>query len=96
MRNAYAIRELAAARSVPRIAAAFVERTIQIWDVSKSERLAEFDTVYNFGGGHRLALNPKGVTCVAASWIKGVRGGVACYNATSGALLWHRTDIRQA
>ena len=51
--------------------------------------------MYDFGGGHRSALNPTGETCVTAGWTKGVRGGVACYNAITGARLWHRTDIRQ-
>lgn len=95
MRQASAIRELAAARNAPRVAAAFVERTIQIWDLCKSACLSEFDTVYDFGGGHRSALNPTGETCVAAGWIKGARGGVACYDALTGVPLWHRTDIRQ-
>jgi hypothetical protein len=95
MRRASAIRELAAARNAPRIAAAFVERTIQVWDLRNSELLSEFDTVYDFGGGHRSALNPTGELCVAAGWLKGMRGGVACYNGLTGVRLWHRTDIRQ-
>jgi hypothetical protein len=95
MRRASAIRELAAARNVPRIAAAFNERTIQIWDLAKSERLSEFDSIFNFGGGDRLALSSTGESCVAAGWSKGVRGGVACYEAITGVPLWHRTDIKQ-
>jgi hypothetical protein len=94
MRQASAIRELAAARNAPRLAAAFVEHTIQIWDLCGSGRLSEFNTVFG-GGGHRVTLNPTGELCVAAGWTKGKRGGVACYDALTGAQLWHRTDIRQ-
>lgn len=46
-------------------------------------------------GGNRVTLNPTGEICAAAGWTKGKHGGVACYNALTGLLLWHRTDIRQ-
>src|SRR5262249_48495794 len=95
MPRASAIRQLAAARSSPRVAAAFVEHTIQIWDLQSAERLSEFDTVFDFGG-HRITLSPNGDICVAAGWTKGKRGGVAGYDAIAGSVVWHRADIRQA
>ena len=92
--RASAIRELTASRQSPRIAAAAFERMVQIWDLSAGEKVAEFDTVFSFGG-RRLALDPSGKLCVAAGWTRGLRGGVACYEAVSGTLRWHRTDLRQ-
>jgi hypothetical protein len=89
-----AIRTLIAAGRAPIIAAALFERTVQIWDWNLGERIAEFDTVFEHGG-HRLALNPKGDCCVAASWKKGKRGGVVCYEARSGDTIWHRPDLRR-
>jgi hypothetical protein len=94
MGRASAIRELAAARNAPRIAAAFFERTIQIWDLRSSKQMSEFDSVFA-SGGSRATLDPTGDVCVAAGWTGGKRGGVACYDALTGSPLWHRTDIQQ-
>jgi hypothetical protein len=94
MRRSSAIRQLAAARNAARLAAAFVERTIQIWDLERCEQLSEFDSVFDFGG-HRVTLSPSGDICVAAGWTKGKRGGVAAYDALTGSPIWHRPDIRQ-
>jgi hypothetical protein len=85
---------MAAARNVARLAAACVERTVQIWDVDKCQRLSEFDSVFGFGG-NRVALSPNGDICAAAGWTKGKRGGVAAYDALTGCPIWHRADIRQ-
>jgi len=71
-----------------------VDRTVQIWNWSVGQRLAEFETVFETGGW-RLALAPNGSTCVAASWKKGKRDGVACYDAPTGQTAWHRSDIRR-
>jgi len=94
MRGASAIRQLTAARNAPRLAAAFVEHTVQIWDLDKCQRLSEFESVFEFGGD-RVTLSSDGNICVAAGWTKGRRGGVAAYDALTGSPLWHRTDIRQ-
>jgi hypothetical protein len=91
--RASAIRHLAAARKAPRIAAAFFKHTIQLWDTQTTHQLSQFDTVLDYGG-RRIALNPAGELCVVAAWTKGKRGGVACYDALTGSVLWHRTDIR--
>lgn len=64
---ASAIRQLAAARNAPRVAAAFNEHTIQLWDLHTAELRSQFNTVFEFGG-HRVALNPTGELCVAAAW----------------------------
>src|SRR6266568_842958 len=95
MRRASAIRQLTAARNAPRVAAALVECTIQIWDLNDCQQLSEFDSVFDFGG-HRITLSPGGDVCVAARWTKGKRGGVAAYDALTGSPVWRRTDIRQA
>jgi outer membrane protein assembly factor BamB len=93
--RASAIRELAASRDATKVAAAFFEKTVQIWDLKTRERRAEFETVFTFGGGGRLALDAAGQKCVTAGWGQGKRGGVACYDADTGELIWHRQDLRQ-
>ena len=70
------------------------ERKVQIWDLDSRTEIKEFDTVFSFGGP-RLTLNSSGERCVAASWKGGRHGGVACYEATTGKLIWHRPDLRQ-
>ncbi len=91
--KASAIRHLAGAFNAPRVAAALFERTVQLWDGQTAQQISQFETVLSFGC-HRLALSPSGEMCVAAAWQKGKRGGVTCYDAATGAVLWHRTDIR--
>jgi hypothetical protein len=91
--TASAIRHLAAARMAPRVAEGLFKHTIQLWDLHTADRLSQFNTVLDYGG-RRVVLNPTGELCVAATWTKGRHGGVACYDALTGSLLWHRTDIR--
>jgi outer membrane protein assembly factor BamB len=91
--RASAIRELAASSESTRVAAAFFERRVQIWDLTTRELVKEFETVFGFGG-RRLTLDAAGQKCVTASWNKGKRGGVACYEADTGKVVWHRQDLR--
>lgn len=91
--RASAIRQLAVSAGATRVAAAVFEKTVQIWDLATRELVREFETVFCFGG-NRLALDAGGQKCVAAGWNKGKRGGVACYGADSGQLIWHRQDLR--
>jgi hypothetical protein len=86
-----AIRTLTAAQRAPIIAAARFERSVQIWDVDTGQHISEFDTVFDYGG-NRLALDPDGKVCVAASWKKGKRGRVAAYDTQSGRVLWQRPE----
>lgn len=94
MIRASAVREISASSASARIAAALFERTVQIWDLRSGRKISEFDTVFTFGG-RRLALDPSGELCFAAGWARGKNGGVACYEASSGKLLWHRADLAQ-
>jgi len=90
------IRSLASGRLSTRVAAAFVERTVQIWQLRQCQKLAQFQTVYDFGGPTgRLAMAPSGDRCAAAAWTAGRRGGVACYEVPSGNLLWHVPELKQ-
>ena len=91
--RASAIQQLAVSRDATKVAAAFHEETVQIWDLTTRERIKEFETVFHFGG-NRLTLDAAGQKCVAAAWNKGKRGGVACYEADTGKLIWHRQDLR--
>lgn len=92
MGRASAINEMAASWASTRIAAALSERTVQIWDIRSGERIAEFDTVFSFGG-RRLAIDASGECCVAAGFARGLFEGLACYQSSSGKVLWHRTDL---
>jgi hypothetical protein len=89
-----AIRTVVVASRAPVAVAASVEHLVQVWNWNSGERLSEFETVFEHGG-HRLAINPTGSCCVAASWRKGKRNGVACYDILSGQTIWHRLDLRQ-
>jgi hypothetical protein len=91
--RASAIRHLAAAQRGAWVAAALFRQTVQIWDLNTAEQLSELNTVLDYGG-HRLALSPTGQFCVTAAWSKGKRGGIACYDVTTGVEVWHRVDIR--
>jgi WD40 repeat protein len=93
---ASAIRSIASGHSSSLIAAAFFERTVQIWNLRAADLIVQFETVYLFGGEKgRLALAPNGTQVVTAAWSAGRLGGVASYAAHTGSLLWHRTDLKQ-
>jgi hypothetical protein len=93
---ASAIRSLACGRESQIVAAAFFEKTVQIWDLAASRLLSQFDTVYDFGGeGGRLTMTPKGGRCVCAAWSGGRKGGVGCYEMATGEVAWHRPELKQ-
>jgi hypothetical protein len=92
--QASAIRHLAVSRDAQIVAAGFFERTIQVWDLKSGEKTCQFETVLDFGG-NRLALDSKGERCVTANWRGGSHAGVACYEARTGDLIWHRTDLKK-
>lgn len=92
--KASAIRHLAVSSGSKKLAAAFFEGTVQIWDLQSHEKIADFETTLSFGG-NRLALDRSGRLCATASWAGGKKGGVACYETRSGRLLWHRPDLKQ-
>ncbi len=92
--TASAIRSLACGRESRVVAAAFVERTVQIWEIDSCRLISQFDTVYDFGC-KRLGISPRGDRCVCAAWASGARGGVACYDSTSGQALWRCSELKQ-
>lgn len=62
-----------------------------VWDVASGERVSEFDTVLDCGG-RRLAITSDGTRVIAGAYH---RYGIACYCASTGALLWQRKDIKK-
>jgi hypothetical protein len=93
---ASAIRSLACGRESQVVAAAFVEKTVQIWEVVTCRLISQFDTVYDFGGEWgRLTMSPKGDRCVCAAWSGGRKGGVGCYEVATGEVIWHRPELKQ-
>lgn len=81
------------ARCAPIAVAAGNKGEFQVWNLETGKRQSEFHTV--FDGCNRLAVSSNGAAVIAANWRKGQKAGVACYDATSGMVIWHRTDLRQ-
>jgi hypothetical protein len=82
-----AIREMAAARTVPLIAAAFFEGHVQIWDLAAQRMKGEFPIRFRHGS-ESLAMHPDGGSIVAGLSAK--RGSVSAYSTPSGGMIWRR------
>lgn len=74
------------------IAAALFETTVQIWDLEWCMKLAEFDTVLDYGG-KRLVVDNEGKYCVAAAYQV---YGIACYDVKDGRLCWQHKNLKNA
>jgi hypothetical protein len=90
----FGLYQLTAAACGTIVAVARSEEVVQNWDSATGEKVSELKTSYEYGG-FRLALNPTGSLCAVASYYKGRRGGIACYDVRSGQMIWHRPDIGQ-
>jgi len=93
--RASAIRYLSTCRFSHRLAAAFWEKTVQIWDLDLREQVSQFDTVMT-DGSNQLHLDPNGERGVVAAWSAGAKGGVACCEIPTGKLIWHRADLKRS
>lgn len=87
---ASAIRELAASRHPQWIAAAYFEKTVQIWDPNTQRRISEFSTVFH-SGAKNLAFALDAGMLVAG--LSKARGKVVAYEVPSGKKLWERKLI---
>ena len=67
------------------------ERRVAVWDLSTGTKVSEFDTVLSFGG-RRLVISADGTRVVAGAYR---RYGIECYDASSGALIWRRKDLKR-
>ena len=85
-----AIRHLAILDDPAILAAAYFEKTVQIWSWNTREQIGEFKSILDFGG-RRLALTPDGRKCIVGSFSR----GLAAYSIPDGKLLWHRRDLRK-
>jgi hypothetical protein len=83
------IHEIAAAPTAPRLAVATHGDLLEVWDIESRTRVSRFASVY-YLGGRRLAIDATGTRVVAAAW---ARHGVACYDASTGAVVWRRKDF---
>jgi hypothetical protein len=54
--RASAIQKLSVSKESSKVAAAFSENTVQVWDLFAREKVTEFETVFSFGGGTVLPL----------------------------------------
>lgn len=87
---ASAVRELSVSKNPAWIAAAFFDKTIQIWDLASQGKINEFSTVF-CSGAKNLALAPFARVLVAGLSVN--PGKLAAYEAPSGGLLWERRLI---
>src|ERR1041385_2412477 len=87
-----AIREMAAARTVPLISAAFYEGHVQIWDLDSQRMRGEFPIRFR-NGSWSLTMHPDGEFIVAGLSAK--RGSVIAYTTPNGAIMWRRDGIEE-
>jgi hypothetical protein len=85
------VRHIACSWNGSRVAVAECDRRVAVWDILSAEKLSEFDTVLDFGGT-RLAITADGERVIAGAYH---RYGIACYHASTGALVWHRKDLKK-
>ncbi len=87
---ASAIRELAVSNDSQRIAAAFFDKTIQIWDIESQKNISEFSTIFRMGAKN-LAFSPLGEILIVG--LSNPRGRVAAYEVSSGKKLWEQRFV---
>jgi hypothetical protein len=84
------IHEIAASKNSTLIAAAFAEKTVQVWDLKSQKATCEFAAVFLMGA-RNLALAPDAETLVTG--LSGASGVVAAYEVPSGKKLWERKRL---
>jgi WD40 repeat protein len=87
---ASAIREFAASTNPIYVAAAFLEETVQIWDLKSCERIGEIPTIF-CSGATNLAIAPTGGVLVAG--LSKSRGSVAAYDIPNGKKIWEQRFV---
>ncbi|PYX54240.1 MAG: hypothetical protein DMG76_22510 [Acidobacteria bacterium] len=82
--RASAIRYLSTRRFSHRLAAAFWEKTVQIWDLDLREQVSQFDTGMT-DSSNQLHLDPNGERGVAAAWSAVPRVGLLAVKFRPGS-----------
>lgn len=85
------IRELSVAREVSRAAAAFVEKTVQIWDLELNSKLDELSTIFQ-SGANNLVLHPTGGLLIVGDSLW--KQKIAAYEVPGGKLIWERGNLQ--
>lgn len=85
-----AIRELAAAADAPLVCAAFVDTTIQAWDISTQQQIVQFDGRFE-SGANNLAVHPDG--SIVVSGISAKNGILSAYKTQSGMAVWQKSRV---
>jgi outer membrane protein assembly factor BamB len=86
---ASSIRELAAGRNTLQICAAFVEDTVQIWDLTTLRQFSQFEARFATGA-KALAMHPNGTQIVTGA---SAPAGVVTAYAPTGSVLWERRGL---
>jgi len=68
------------------------QHTVSMWSLARRRKVAQFDTVLDFGG-RRLAVVPGRQPVVIAGAYN--LHGVCAYSAMDGEVLWQRKDLRK-
>ena len=85
------VRHISISEQKPHVALGAFEKQVEVWNYQSGQRVSAFDTVLDFGG-QRLAISKDGDRVLAAAW---ARHGLACYDAHTGDLIWHRRDLKK-
>jgi hypothetical protein len=85
------VRHIATTWAGERVAVASFDRTVAVWDIGSASKVAEFETVLDFGG-RRLAISPDGTRVIAGAY---QRYGIAAYEASTGTEIWRRSDLKK-
>jgi len=67
---------------------------VDVVDVGSGTRVALHETILSFGG-LRLAISDDTRHFIAGSWGNPRGGGVACYETTSGKMVWHNRKLNR-
>jgi len=95
------IRHIATSYDGKMMAAGEFTKHVHTWDMERREKVAEFDSVLEFGGS-RLAISNNGQWCAAGAYDgaslaenRYVGGSVALHDASSGKMLWQNKKIKR-
>lgn len=88
--KASAIKELAAARRVPLICAAFNEGTVQTWDLLTRKKTGAFAASFA-SGARNLSIHPSGESVVTG--VSSRKGKIASYKTSSGERMWLQDQL---
>ena len=86
-----AIREMAAVQNSPLVCTAFVEKIVQVWNLSTQQKISEFEARF-YSGARNLAVHPDGESVITG--ISRTTGWLCSYKLFSGELVWQKNRLK--